>query len=161
MTATRTLWLAVALAAMATTFPGLSCRPDGDCTDGLDNDGDGNIDLSDPACAAGRANEAPDPVIPECDDGLDNDGDGAIDLEDQGSGSATNPPELHEAVAQCKDGIDNDGDGLIDAPEDPGCDLSLDPDEADGCPDGADCPACGNGIDDDGDGEADYPDDLG
>lgn len=44
------------------------------CDDGIDNDGDGLIDLEDPDCQ---------PVNPEiCDDGIDNDGDGLIDGDD-------------------------------------------------------------------------------
>ena len=47
----------------------------GDCFDGLDNDGDGDVDHpGDPGCVSGFAIEDP-----ACDDGLDNDGDGAID----------------------------------------------------------------------------------
>ena len=58
--------------------------PDEDCTDGIDNDGDGLIDCDDsddcgddPACT-----EPPsDPEI--CDDGIDNDGDGLTDCLDR------------------------------------------------------------------------------
>jgi hypothetical protein len=51
-----------------------------ECLDGIDNDGDGAIDLSgdlpDPGCSLVQtAKEAP-----ACSDGIDNDGDGAIDF---------------------------------------------------------------------------------
>jgi lysophospholipase L1-like esterase len=54
------------------------------CDDGIDNDGDGLIDLADPGCkdaSAGRED-------PQCNDGIDNDGDAAIDLDDPQCGAA-------------------------------------------------------------------------
>ncbi|MGH2726141.1 MAG: hypothetical protein ACRDKS_04110, partial [Actinomycetota bacterium] len=45
----------------------------GQCSDGIDNDGDGFTDEDDPDCQ-----EPPDDD-PECSDGEDNDGDGATD----------------------------------------------------------------------------------
>lgn len=53
------------------------------CSDGVDNDGHGDIDLADPGCAF------PNPSIallhgvedPACQDGQDNDGDGSIDFD--------------------------------------------------------------------------------
>jgi hypothetical protein len=163
MNAMRTWWCATAgYAALALVVYGMSgCGAGGDCTDGTDNDDDGLIDLADPACAAGRDNEAPDPVVAECADGIDNDGDKSIDLGDPGCSGEDDDDESNAVIAQCKDGIDNDGDGKVDAPNDPGCDLSLDDDETDECPDGEGCPACADGVDDDGDGDADYPDDPG
>ncbi len=95
-----------------------------ECGDGVDNDGDGAVDLADGGCnSALDTSEAMD-----CDDGLDNDGDGRIDFDpvtfanpgDQytlpsGSGdpgcedfsSSTESP-------QCQDGLDNEGDGMMD-----------------------------------------------
>ena len=66
------------------------------CGDGIDNDGDGQIDEG---CAPGP------PEI--CGDGIDNDGDGLID-----EGCAA------DGIEVCGDGIDNDDDGM----EDEGCD---------------------------------------
>ena len=40
-----------------------------DCADGVDNDGNGDVDCDDPACAEACAEV--------CDDGIDNDEDGA------------------------------------------------------------------------------------
>jgi probable HAF family extracellular repeat protein len=49
-----------------------------DCANGLDDDGDGTIDLADRGCPFPEA-----PLEnPVCDDGLDNDGDGLVDAED-------------------------------------------------------------------------------
>src|SRR5689334_17884392 len=61
----------------------------------------------------------------------------------------------------CDDGVDNDGDGKIDFPIDPGCIAPQADDEADDCPDGANCPQCANGRDDDSNGSMDYPADPG
>ena len=57
--------------------------------------------------------------------------------------------------ALCDDGLDNDADGAIDA-RDPGCQSSVDADEADPAAAGA----CGDGVDNDADGQADYPADA-
>ena len=48
----------------------------GACGDGLDNDGDGAIDLADTGCATVSGNIE----NPQCSDGYDNDGDGTIDF---------------------------------------------------------------------------------
>ncbi len=50
------------------------------CNDGVDNDGDGLLDVADPGCTEplDRSEDDPD-AIPACSDGLDNDGDGATD----------------------------------------------------------------------------------
>jgi len=50
-----------------------------ECSDGLDNDGDGFIDVgSDPGCDTASSNLED----PQCDDGLDNDGDNLVDTVD-------------------------------------------------------------------------------
>jgi hypothetical protein len=46
-----------------------------DCTDGMDDDGDGLIDCYDDDCP-------PSELCLGCDDGIDNDGDGAADCDD-------------------------------------------------------------------------------
>jgi hypothetical protein len=61
-----------------------------DCSDGLDNDGDGGIDAS-------------ENNLDGCTDGADNDGDGLTDRDD---------PDCQER--DCSDGLDNDDDGDID-----------------------------------------------
>jgi len=47
------------------------------CSDSLDNDGDGNVDCADANCAADPAC-----IIEDCDNGIDDDGDEAIDCDD-------------------------------------------------------------------------------
>jgi len=97
------------------------------CSNGIDDDGDGLVDLLDPGCldendAFERSADLP------CDDGIDNDGDGGIDFDpvtyadpgdettlpagegDVGCGDPTWSTES----PQCQDGIHNDGDGKID-----------------------------------------------
>ena len=46
------------------------------CVNGLDDDGDGKVDIADPDCAT---YPYPDEY---CDDGIDNDGDGLVDCDD-------------------------------------------------------------------------------
>jgi subtilisin family serine protease len=80
------------------------------CSNDLDDDGDGLIDLEDPGCdhSDDLSERAPDLA---CDDGVDNDGDGLLDFpEDPGCALASFPLEN----PQCQDGIDNDGDGRTD-----------------------------------------------
>jgi hypothetical protein len=52
-------------------------RPFPECDDGEDNDGDGFVDLADPACHDGHW----DTEVQPCQDGLDNDGDGLVDFD--------------------------------------------------------------------------------
>jgi len=120
------------------------------CSDDIDNDGDGFVDLDDPGCDSSKDDDefnepAIEPPPPEpdtqCSDGFDNDGDGLVDLNDPGCDSSEDddefnepsieppPPEPEpEPVTQCSDGIDNDGDGYIDL-IDFGCDSPEDDDE--------------------------------
>jgi cysteine-rich repeat protein len=69
-----------------------SCQNEGECRDGMDNDGDGDIDHpDDPGCQ--------DPNSPlegvQCDDDQDNDGDGAVDWDGGPGGTA----DVHCVVA--------------------------------------------------------------
>ncbi|HEV2059802.1 MAG TPA: hypothetical protein VGR11_10625 [Solirubrobacteraceae bacterium] len=77
------------------------------CTDGIDNDGDGVIDAADPGCHTDG-----DPNNPASFDPTDNDETDARDTAGE--------DDEAEDKAQCEDGRDNDGDGVIDA-DDPGC----------------------------------------
>ena len=152
-----------------------------ECSDGIDNDGDGLVDTFDPACnvsialparcldqsdglqvndpacsqSTRGAYEAADPV---CSNRKDDDGDGLIDALDPGCqnhlGDYT-PYANNETNPQCSDGIDNDGDGLVDHLRDPGCGGL-----ASGYAENLD-PACADGVDNDGDGNIDYPQDPG
>jgi len=105
--------------------------PQPECSDGIDNDGDGLIDMADPGCTAPTDNSEVNVGQPQCSDGIDNDGDGLIDMADPGCTAPTDNSEVNVGQPQCSDGIDNDGDGLIDFPADPGCSGTLDDDETD------------------------------
>lgn len=66
------------------------------CSDGLDNDGDGQIDFpNDPGCSSPADND--ELGTNECDDGIDNDGDTFIDF--PADPQCLNPSELNEAFA--------------------------------------------------------------
>jgi len=138
---------------------GDACEPQ--CSNGLDDDGDGDVDAADSACLVptfddesppcangldddgdGLADFPDDPGCanvawpledPACNDGLDNDGDTATDFPaDAGCAAAWAISEEPE----CSDGLDNDGDGAIDHPADPGCENAAGPNEAPACNDG-------------------------
>jgi hypothetical protein len=98
------------------------------CRDGLDNDGDGEVDGRDADCldredddesdTSGAARGAiPTPVkgafdgAPACDNGVDDDGDGLTDLADPTCASADADTEQRPA---CDNGVDDDGDGAVD-----------------------------------------------
>jgi hypothetical protein len=80
-----------------------------DCQDGIDNDGDAQIDF--PA-DAGCSNAADVSEQRECSDGRDNDGDGLVDFAggDLGCTNANAPVE----DPACDDGRDNDADATLD-----------------------------------------------
>jgi hypothetical protein len=71
------------------------------CSDGIDNDNDGKIDVyNDPGCASAQDNDETDPFVsplalPQCSDATDNDGDGKVDYPaDLGCTSATDNDEI-------------------------------------------------------------------
>ena len=82
------------------------------CTNGIDDDGDGLVDCDDPDCAA--SNEC---TVEICDNGIDDDGDGWIDCSD------SECYNLSFCVEICDNGIDDNGNGLIDG-DDPQCTTS-------------------------------------
>jgi hypothetical protein len=88
-----------------------------ECTNGLDDDGDGDVDCADADCAI-----FPTCIPPEtCNDGLDNDFDAGIDCGDLDCSTATNCKQ-----ESCANGLDDDGDGAIDCVDidcfvDPAC----------------------------------------
>ena len=89
----------------------LAIRAENSCDNGIDDDGDGDVDYPDDiGCqSANDAFERLDSL--PCDDGFDADGDGAVDYpEDVGCPSPSGTVE----DPACSDGIDNDGDGQID-----------------------------------------------
>jgi hypothetical protein len=113
------------------------------CSDGVDNDRDGAIDLQDFACSGPDDSDEASPVA-QCQNGTDDDRDGLIDLADPGCSSPQDNNE-GDGTSQCQNGTDDDRDGLIDL-ADPGCSSSQDTNEADGTS------QCQNGVDDDRDG---------
>ncbi|MDJ0786589.1 MAG: hypothetical protein QNK05_07245 [Myxococcota bacterium] len=85
--------------------------PLAECADGIDNDGDGDIDFAggDPGCDDASDLSETSPLL-MCDDGADNDGDGFTDQVDPGCLNGNFPRE----DPQCQDGINNDSDLRID-----------------------------------------------
>ncbi|MGH0033576.1 MAG: YncE family protein [Myxococcota bacterium] len=65
----------------------------GACNNGLDDDGDGDIDLADAGCK----NATWDNEAPQCNDGIDNDGNGNVDLADANCGSSFDKKELKDS----------------------------------------------------------------
>jgi len=111
------------------------------CADGIDNDGDGLVDMQDPGCNSAQDNtESPDPAPMQCADGIDNDNDGVVDLMDPDCDTASDNTESGTmgtstgttTMMQCADTVDNDADGLIDYPADQGCSSAQDNSEAGG-----------------------------
>src|SRR5262245_39414458 len=102
----------------------VSCVPTKtNCNDGLDNDGDSQVDDEDPARPFNAGNtENPNPE--QCDDGIDNDSDGLIDLEDYGCEDGKDRDETDPVVA-CNNGLDDDGDGKVDFGSDLGCETPV------------------------------------
>ena len=91
-----------------------------DCSDGLDDDGDGLIDHpDDPGCSS-PTDASERELTLACDNALDDDDDGTIDLADGGC-DAPGDTDERGAPEECDNGLDDDGDLLIDFPDDPGC----------------------------------------
>lgn len=86
------------------------------CDNGLDDDGDGLVDLDDPGCY-GLDDPFETNALVACDDGFDNDADGLVDWPDDPGCQYV--MSLKEDPA-CDDGLDNDSDGAIDWDGGPG-----------------------------------------
>jgi hypothetical protein len=80
------------------------------CSDGIDNDGDGLVDLDDPGCASATDASERNPAA-ACDNGRDDDGDGLVDF--PADPGCLSPLSNLENPA-CNNGRDDDGDGGID-----------------------------------------------
>jgi large repetitive protein len=132
----RVRTLAISLFALAL----VSCAKNNDkagnpqCSDGIDNDGDGLVDFpDDPGCTSPDDDSEDSPPSPQCSDGRDNDGDGLIDFpNDPGCFSPEADDETDDCPSgpncpQCGNQIDDDNNGLIDYPADPGCMSAADP----------------------------------
>lgn len=89
--------------------PGLS-----QCSDAIDNDLDGLVDMQDPGCASPMDSDefnAPiDQTIPACSDGTDNDGDGLADMNDPGCASLSDQSEYNPSAGS---NIPADGQGVV------------------------------------------------
>lgn len=105
------------------------CAPEPECSDGVDNDGDGRADFpGDPGCDDASDFSETSGLLP-CDDGVDNDGDGLTDYRIDSSGDlGCAYPRWVREDPTCSDGIDNDNDGTVDwnggaagEPKDPDC----------------------------------------
>lgn len=74
-----------------------------ECSDGIDNDGDGLTDLKDPGCSNSADTNEHGTVA--CDDGIDNDGDGKIDYpSDSGCTSVVGTDENNCGNGACESG---------------------------------------------------------
>jgi hypothetical protein len=103
------------------------------CSDNIDNDGDGKIDSADSGCLTNGVynpslNTEAGGSLPQCSDNSDNDQDGVTDKDDPGCWTNINDPKSYDpsrtnegaATTQCQDAKDNDTDGTTDA-FDPAC----------------------------------------
>jgi hypothetical protein len=118
-----------------------------ECQDGLDNDGDGPVDLADGDCN-GPLDLSEGTPTNACQNSEDDDGDGLIDTDDPGCDAPQDGSEKADPAGDlpCDDGEDDDGDGLVDL-DDPGCNGNVLRTED---------PECNDGIDNDEDGFVDY-----
>lgn len=125
------------------------------CSDGVDNDGDGWTDLADPGCSSPSDNNESD--NPQCSDSINNDSDAWIDYPaDPGCTSIWDTNEGDNP--QCSDMVDNDGDGLVDQ-NDPGCRTDpTNPGTYDPSRTSEQNTECYDGADNDGDGTIDAAD---
>lgn len=96
-----------------------------ECSDGIDNDGNGLIDYPNDALACESAADDDESYAYQCKDGVDNDGDGTCDF--NGCNGMPKDPSCTSDVdndetypAQCNDGVDNDNDDKIDFCKDDG-----------------------------------------
>ena len=119
-----------------------------ECSNGVDDDGDGKIDFPDDlGCSNAQDDSEDSAALPQCNDGRDNDGDGKIDYpNDPGCLVAQQDTETDDCpdgpgCPQCSNGKDDDANGLTDYPNDPGCTSAGDFDEYTQNPN-----ACGAGI---------------
>jgi MYXO-CTERM domain-containing protein len=129
--------------AAVSRYPGLGPQ----CQNGLDDDGDGDVDHPDDADCSGPDDPTEGTPAPDCRNGDDDDGDGLVDFgEDAGCDLPQDDSE--QPGLACDDGVDNDGDGLVDL-DDPGCGDD---------PLGIEDPVCHDTLDNDGDGLTDLDD---
>jgi len=94
--------------------------PDEDCTNLIDDNGDGLVDCDDVDCAMDEACLPNKLDVEQCANGLDDDGDGATDCQDPDC--ATNADCLPQGPGPeiCGNGLDDDNNGAVDC-QDPDC----------------------------------------
>jgi LPXTG-motif cell wall-anchored protein len=99
------------------------------CSDNIDNDGDGKIDAKDPGCHGDGKVDNQNSYNPNDNDETDaktggSSGNGTGAGNGNGNGNGNNGSGAGNGNGnggpQCSDGVDNDGDGVIDT-NDPGC----------------------------------------
>ena len=118
------------------------------CSDGIDNDGDGKVDCADGDCASASNCVTPS-IETNCSDGIDNDKDGRIDCADGDCSNSSSCVPAKET--NCSDGVDNDKDGNADCAD-------SDCIGATNCSVPSKETSCTDGIDNDKDGAADCAD---
>ena len=111
-----------------------------ECSDGLDNDGDGAADCLDSDCL-GVCNQ----FEFQCSDGVDDDQDGPVDCDDP---DCERRCVIGRTEFDCFDGFDNDQNGATDCADTQCLEACSQPQEFD----------CFNGFDDDNDGSTDCED---
>ena len=121
--------------------------PEADCSNGVDDDGDGLVDCDDADCFNDPVCLAPQ-FETDCANNIDDDGDGAVDCDD--SDCILDPNCIAPGSEICNDGIDNDADGDIDC-DDSDCVLDAACDAGDGecCAPGNPSPGCDDEVGED------------
>ena len=118
----------------------------GNCANGVDDDGDGWVDLADPDCTTSVAEGGL--AFTACNDGADTDGDGLVDAEDPQCGDGFDNDEVDANIDDCSNGLDDDSDGWTDV-DDPDCVTAPFNEMLPGIT------QCNDNVDNDGDGVAD------
>jgi hypothetical protein len=138
MRANRWVMMVLSLCVLATCGGGGSNNDGGEspCSDGTDNDGDGQTDFPDDLGCKSEDDIAEDGApAPLCDDNRDNDGDGKTDFpNDPGCFAKHSDSEMDDCPTgptcpQCSNGKDDDMNGMTDYPADPGCESAGDGNE--------------------------------
>ena len=91
-----------------------------DCSDGIDNDCDGNADASDSDCGSDDDDASDDDDSGDDDDVTDDDDSSVSGDDDDDDDDTTNAPYEGDQPGECDDGADNDLDALYDC-DDPDC----------------------------------------
>jgi LPXTG-motif cell wall-anchored protein len=105
-------------------------KPGPQCSDKVDNDGDGVIDDKDPGCHSDNDPKNPQSYNPNDDDETDKKRTEGVSTPETPETEENGTPPTRGTPA-CSDKADNDGDGAIDL-ADPGCDSPSDNSEAGG-----------------------------